>query len=62
MTRCVVYNEDRSVVGHVPYTADVARLFPTLDGEQEVRVYVHGSVSRNGTLRVDSVIGYEKRF
>ncbi len=62
MTRCFVYNEDRSVVGHAPYTPDVARLFPTFGDDQEIRVYVHGSISRNGTLRVDSVIGHEKRF
>ncbi len=63
MTLCLIYNEDKSVIGHPPYTEDVAALFPTfVDGEQEVRVYVHGSISKDGTLHVDSVIGHKKRF
>lgn len=62
MTRCLVYNEDRSTIGHPTYTPEIATFFTTFGDEQELRVYVHGSLSKDGTLHVDSVIGHEKRF
>ena len=50
MTECLVYNEDRSIMGQIPMSKDIFELFG-----DEVKLYVKGSMSKAGTLNIDAV-------
>lgn len=47
---CLIYNYDRTLSGEIPLSDNIARLFR--DGEY--KIYVDGSVNRNGHLTIKS--------
>lgn len=47
---CLIYNCDRTLTGEIPLSDNIARLFR--DGEH--KIYVDGSVNRNGHLTIKS--------